>query len=122
MRFNYTTMKKIFFNLLLLLSVPRAVFAVAPGNLRDVAEFFMKIMLNITGILFALLSVGMIYGVVVYFANSDNEKKREEIKGHLLWGIIGIVVVFGIWGIIALMRYSVFGTGTVGIPQIAPPV
>lgn len=115
-------MKKTFFNILLVLSLPHAVFAAPPANLRDLAEFFMKIMLNITSILFALLGVGMLYGVVMFFAHADNEKKREEIKGYLLWGIIGIVVVFGIWGLVSILRYSVFGTGTVGIPQIAPPV
>lgn len=120
--FNYTTMKKNLFNILLALSLPQAVFAAGPASLRDLAVFFMKIMLNITSILFALLGVGMLYGIVMFFANADNEKKREEIKGYLLWGIIGIVVVFGIWGIVSLLRYSVFGTGAVGIPQIAPPV
>lgn len=114
-------MKKNFFNTLLLLLVPRFVMASGPTSLRDVAELFMKIMLNITDILFALLSVGMIYGVIVYFVNADNEREREKIKGYLLWGIIGIVVVFGIWGIVSIMRYSIFGNGTVGIPQIAPP-
>ena len=101
--------------------MPRAVFAAAPANLHDVAELFLKIMLNITDILFALLSVGLLYGVVVYFAQADNEREREEIKGYLLWAIIGIIVVFGIWGIVAILRYSVFGTSNVGIPQIAPP-
>ena len=116
-----TFMKKIFPSILLLLSTPRSVFASGPTSLRDVAELFLKIMLNITDILFALLSVGMIYGVIVYFINSDNEREREKIKGHLLWGIIGIVVVFGIWGIVSIMRYSIFGNTTSGIPQIAPP-
>lgn len=114
-------MKKTFFNIALALLLPQAVFAAGPSNLRAVAELFMKIMLNVTSILFALLGVGMLYGVVVFFANSDNEKKREEIKGYLLWGVIGIVVVFGIWGIVSIMRYSVFGTSAVGIPQITPP-
>lgn len=114
-------MKKIFFNILLALSLPEAVFAAGPSNLRDVAELFMKIMLNVTDILFALLGVGMMYGVVVYMVNSDNEKQREQIKGYLLWGVIGIVVVFGIWGIVSIMRYSIFGSSSVGIPQIAPP-
>lgn len=115
-----TTMKKIFLGILFASFLPGVALA-APGNLRDVAELFMKIMLNVTNILIALLTVGMAYGVVMYFANSDNEKKREEIKGYLLWGIIGIVVVFGIWGIVSIMRYSVFGTSSVGIIQISPP-
>lgn len=104
-----------------LLFLPTPALAVtAPTNLKEFAELAVRILQNIAGLFFVSLSVGLLFGVIVYFANSDNEQKRASIKGYLLWGVIGIIVVVGIWGILALLRAS-FGAVGVGIPQISPP-
>ena len=78
------------------------------------------ILKGLAGVIFASLVVGIILGVVMFMANSENEKKREEIKGYLLWAIIGIAVVFGLWGILAILS-ATMGWGDVGIPIIRPP-
>jgi succinate dehydrogenase/fumarate reductase cytochrome b subunit len=116
----YGKLKQQLFALSLLFAVPTAAFA-APANFKEFAAFIVTVLQNIIGILFASLAVGLLYGVVLFLANADNEKKRAEIKSYLLWGVIGIIVVMGIWGILALLHESVFGTGTIGIPQISPP-
>jgi uncharacterized membrane protein YjfL (UPF0719 family) len=100
--------------------LPFVVFAQAPSTFRGAAELIIQMIKGIINILFALLAVGLLYGVVLYFLNSDNEKKRTEIKGYLLWGVIGIIVAFAIWGILALLSQT-FGWGPVGIPIISPP-
>jgi|GEM_PF-2466064 len=94
--------------------------AVAPGTFKDVVELMLKVLQNFIGIFFASMAVGMVYGVVLFMINSDNEKKREEIKGYLLYGIIAFVVALGFWGFIEIINFTVFG-GAVGIPQISPP-
>ncbi len=93
----------------------------APSNFKQVAELFIAILKGFIGLLFASLAVALVYGVLVYFMNADNEKTREEIKGHLLWGVIGITVVFGLWGILWILS-GTLGWGNVGIPIIRPPV
>jgi FtsH-binding integral membrane protein len=100
---------------------PLVVFAQSPSTFRELAGLFIKIMKGVINIFFALLAVGLVYGVVLYFANADNERKRTEIRSYLLWGVIGIVVVFGLWGILAILSNSL-GWGAVGIPIIRPPV
>lgn len=92
----------------------------APSNFKQVAELFIAILKGFIGLLFASLAVALVYGVLVYFLNADNEKTRGEIKGHLLWGVIGIVVVFGLWGILWILS-GTLGWGNVGIPIIRPP-
>ncbi len=108
---------------LLALFMPAFAYAVdAPDNLRELAEnLILPLLQNVSALLFASLALGLVFGVVLFFANSDNEQKRASIKGYLLWGVIGIIVVMGIWGILALLRMSVFGTDVIGIPQISPP-
>lgn len=100
--------------------LPLVVSAVAPSTFRAAIDLFVQIIKGIISILFASLAVGLLYGVILYFLNADNERKRTEIKGYLFWGVIGITVAFMIWGILAILSNS-FGWGPVGIPIITPP-
>lgn len=104
----------------LVMLLPLAVYAQAPATFRDAAGLVVRMIQGIINILFALLAVGLLYGVVLYFVNSDNERKRTEIKGFLIWGIIGITVAFAIWGILAILLET-FGWGAAGIPRISAP-
>lgn len=92
----------------------------AQSTFKDLAEFFIDIVKGLVSLVFASLAVAMVYGVVVYLLNADNEKKRTDIKNYLLWGIIGITVVFGLWGILQILT-DTMGWGTAGIPIINPP-
>lgn len=104
---------------MLLAFIPLAAFAAAPTTLKEFATLLVKILQTISGLLMVSLSVGLIWGVVVFFANAENEQKRESIRGYLLWGVIGLVVIVGIWGILGLVS-GTFGWA-VGIPQLTPP-
>lgn len=113
-------MKKNLFTCILLAS-PLRVFAAAPTNFKEVIELMLKVLQNFIAIGFASIAVGMIYGVVLFMINSDNDKKREELKGYLTYGVIASVVTLGLWGFIEILNSTIFG-GTIGIPQISPPV
>lgn len=112
-------MKKILASIFLTL-LPSVVYAAAPTDFKEFIELLLRIIQNFIGILFASLTVGLVYGVVLFMINSDNEKKREEIKGYLLYGVMAAVVTLGMWGFIAILNSTVFG-GAVGIPQLSPP-
>ncbi len=116
-------MKKYLPNLISILSalfLPVFAFAAAT-TFRDLTStVIVPIIKGILRIFYVSLAIGLSYGVVMYFVNSDNEKKREEIKGYLLWGVIGITVAFGLWGIVAILS-DTLGWGNVGIPIIQPP-
>jgi len=101
--------------------MPVIAFAQAPTNFREFASLVVRMLQSVIAVLFVSLAVGLVFGVVLFLANADNEKKRMEIKGYLLWGVIGIIVVMGIWGILETLSVSVFGPGAVGIPQLRPP-
>ena len=116
-------MKKYLPKIIVILSslfLPVLTFAAAT-TFRDLTStVIVPIIKGIIRIFYVSLAIGLSYGVVLYFINSDNEKKREEIKGYLLWGIIGITVAFGLWGIIAVLSATLGWDGG-GIPIIRPP-
>jgi hypothetical protein len=100
--------------------IPSFALAQAPGTFREFAQLIVRIVKYGAAILFVSLGVGLAYGVVVYLAHSDDAKMRENIKGYLLWAVIGIAVVFGLWGILTILSVT-FGWGTPGVPIITPP-
>jgi len=54
-------------------------------------------------LLFALAAVYFIYGVVKYLLSPDDVKIRESSKTHMLWGIIGMFIMFSVFGIMTLI-------------------
>ena len=53
--------------------------------------------------LFALASVYFLYGVFEFIFNQENEEKKTSGKSHMLWGVIGISIMLGVWGIFSLI-------------------
>lgn len=87
---------------------------------KDFIELLLKIITNFISILFVAMIVGIIFGVAMYMLNYDNENKREEIRGYLLWAIIGVVAVLGMWGFVEILSVTFFN-GNVGIPFLSKP-
>lgn len=54
-------------------------------------------------LIFALGVAYFLYGVFVFFTNMDNESEKTAGKSHMLYGIIGLTVMMGVWGILNLV-------------------
>ena len=57
----------------------------------------------IIGFMFAVAVVMFIYGIVEYIWSADNEDKVAVGKTHMIWGIVGIFVIVGVYGILNLL-------------------
>jgi succinate dehydrogenase/fumarate reductase cytochrome b subunit len=53
--------------------------------------------------LFALAVIYFLYGVFEFFSNQINEEKKTAGKSHMLWGIIGITIMMGVWTILSII-------------------
>ncbi len=61
--------------------------------------------------LLALLAFALfVWGVVQFIAASDDEEKRKTGQQHIIWGIIGLVILFGANGIIRLLEATILKT------------
>lgn len=54
-------------------------------------------------LLFALALVYFLYGVFEFISNQQNEEKKTAGKKHMLWGIIGLTIMMGVWFIMHLI-------------------
>ena len=55
------------------------------------------------GFLFALAIVFFLYGVLEFFMNQENEEKKTTGKSHMIWGVIGITIMLGVWTILSIV-------------------
>ena len=55
-------------------------------------------------VIFTFAFAAFIWGVVSYFfLHGAEEGKREEGRQFILWGILGMVVLFSVWGFVNIM-------------------
>ncbi|MBU6214929.1 hypothetical protein KGM48_03805 [Patescibacteria group bacterium] len=77
-------------------------------------KFLKAVVIQIVNPLIYLLAAGafvvFIWGVFVFIMNAGDETKRKEGRQAIFWGIIGLVIIFGAYGIIN----AVLGTFNLG--------
>jgi len=67
-------------------------------------EFLGKIITQIINPIILLLSavafVTLLWGIFEFILNAGDAKKREEGRRAIFWGLVGLVIIFGAYGII----------------------
>lgn len=48
-----------------------------------------------------------VFGVVEFIRGADNEEKRRAGQQHMIWGIVGLVIIFGANAIIAIISATI---------------
>ena len=71
------------------------------------AEIMEKINTNIVNpAIFLLMAVAFIiflWGLVSYFQNIDNAEERSQGIRHMIWGVVGLVIMISFKGIINII-------------------
>jgi len=61
-----------------------------------------------------LIALGVIYfvwGVITYVISSDEEAKTSG-RNRIIYGIIGLAVIIGLWGLVNILK-NTFGLGNI---------
>ncbi len=73
-------------------------------------EFLYKVTLEIIDPILLLLSAAafvlFLWGVFEFIRNGADSTKRADGQRAILWGIIGLVIIFGVFGIINIALQS----------------
>lgn len=77
--------------------------------LRDIINQLIPFVIAIAGLIF-------IIGVVKFVTAAGDEEKRREGRNFILYGIIGLAVIFVFWGLVNVL-INTFGFD-VGLPSI----
>lgn len=65
-------------------------------------------------LLFALALLYFMYGVFEFIKGADSEDARKTGGSHILWGFIGLLIMFSVYGILRIL------TNTLGVPPVNP--
>jgi len=78
-------------------------------------------------LLFALALMYFLYGIFEFFSNAESDEKRTTGKKHMIWGIIGLTIMMGVWFILGVIldTFNITGInpqeGTVQLNEYNPP-
>ncbi len=100
--------------LLAAFAAPFVAFAAPAPDLSVIRPYSDAIINFINGILIpiflAIAFIVFLWGVYKYFIlGAADDKSRTDGRQFVLWGVIGFVVVFSVWGLVNLVR------GTLGL-------
>jgi hypothetical protein len=85
-----------------LLLLPFAAHA-APASFKDLTASIVKLVNDsVVPLVYAIAFILFLIGMVRFFF-LGGEEGREKGKAFMLWGIIGFVVMFSVWGIVRLL-------------------
>ncbi len=54
-------------------------------------------------LMFAAAFVYFLVGIVQFMANTDNEEERTTGKQHMMWGLVGMLVMIGVFTILNII-------------------
>jgi TRAP-type C4-dicarboxylate transport system permease small subunit len=79
-------------------------------------QFLINVVREVINPVILLLSAGafvvFIWGVFEFVMNAGDETKRKEGRNAIMWGLIGLVIIFGAYGIINV-ALGTFNLGTI---------
>lgn len=89
-----------------------------------IANVNREIINPLIALLFALAVAFFLWGVFEFIINQSNEEKKTTGKSHMLWGIIGITIMMGVWVILGMIldtlnitNIDITGDGTVNVQK-----
>jgi len=86
------------------------------GSVTTLQSFICKLNEILGALLPFLIALGVlyfVYGVVTYMISSDEEAKKAG-RDRVIFGIIGLVVIVGLWGLVRIV------TNTFGLNNVNP--
>ena len=95
------------------------------GEVTDFASLLNRFTSTILGplipVLFGIALVLFIWALIQYLTKAG--ESQAEIRQTILWGVIILAVMSGVWGLVKIVQNSVFGSGAdfkapIDTPQI----
>ncbi len=84
-------------------------FATVVSNVVGLINMIIPVLATLALVIFFI-------GLVQYIWNSGDSSGKEKGRELILWGLIALLVLFSIWGILALLQVAFFGgsSGRIG--------
>jgi 4-amino-4-deoxy-L-arabinose transferase-like glycosyltransferase len=107
-------MKKLFKKILFgtIVFFPAFVYAL---SFADIVGNILRFLNVIVGLIVAVALFIFLYGSITYIFNAGDESKRKESIQYIVFGLFGLFVIVGVWGLVSLLAN--FIGENVGVPR-----
>jgi len=65
---------------------------------------------QIITLLFVVATAVFLWGIINYVIAGGDEKKLDQAKNYIIYGLIGLFVMVAVWGIVNAVCNSLFGS------------
>lgn len=72
---------------------------------------FIQAISYIIPVLAALGLIYFLYGLVLFLNASGDESKRTDGKKYIIYGVVGLFVLFAFWGLVEIVSITFFEQG-----------
>ena len=80
---------------------------------KDIVHNLLSIINLLIPVLAGIAIVFFFIGLIRFIYNAGDVKSRSTGRDAMVWGLVGIFVIFSLWGIIAIVQQSLFGSTTI---------
>jgi len=67
---------------------------------------------QIITLLFVVATAVFLWGIKTYVIAGGDEKKLDQAKNYIIYGLIGLFVMVAVWGIVNAVCNSLFGSSS----------
>lgn len=92
-----------------MLSVAPGMALAAPQNLGALITAAQGLINPLIGLLSGVAVLAFVWGIVKYIASAGDEKSKQSGKNIMIYGVIGLFVLFSFWGIVQFINSEIFG-------------
>ncbi len=68
----------------------------------------LKVLNPLIVLMFGLAVIYFLWGILQYIQNSQSESERKKGAQHILWSIVGMVIMMGVYSILQMVKTTVF--------------
>lgn len=89
------------------------------STIGDILCRFSGILNAVLPVLIALGVVYFVWGVITYVVGSDEEAKKAG-RDRIIFGIIGLAVIIGLWGLVHILTntFTLTNTSQITLPTV----
>lgn len=88
-------------------------------SIAGIIGWFIGLLNYVVQFIIALALIAFLYGIFrMVFLDASNEAERAKARKFMIWGICALFVMVSVWGLVNVLRTSVFGGGALILPQL----
>jgi hypothetical protein len=90
------------------------------SNVQNLVRNLTAIANTVIGLLAVVAIIVFIWGIIKYVLAEGDAEKRADARGFMIYGVVGIAVLVGIWALVNFLLnfFGLNGTQTVNLPTV----